>query len=261
MIKTEELHFSFGNKKILQNINIDIPKKSFTSIIGPNGAGKSTLLKIISGFYKNFSGRVYIDGIDINGIEPRQFSKIRSYVPQYLNLEFNLNCFEMVMLGRFSYMNFWGYERDKDIESVRIAMEKTNTYYLKERMIFEISGGEFQRLMIAQALVQESPLIILDEPTSHLDLKYQSEIMDILEDLNKNKELTVLTVLHDINLASMYSDNIILINEGSVFIQGQPEIVITEENFYKVYNRRIKVYRSKKSRSPMIMLEEIETEI
>lgn len=259
MIKIKNLYFNYEEISALKNINIEIKKNKITCLIGPNGAGKTTLLKIISGYLPYKNGEVTLDGRTLKNYSHKELAKIRAYVPQSLQIDFPFNCEEIVMMGRFPHLNYLGYETRKDKEIVASAMEKTKTLHLKYRPINRVSGGEFQRVIIAQTLAQESNLLILDEPTSHLDFNFQMEIMDIIEELNKTKNLTVILALHDINLAAIYSHNLVLINAGGIFCEGLPAEVITSKNIEEVYKRKVSIQPANDRKIPQIILSSSKT--
>lgn len=254
MIEIKNLHFKYGKIEALKNINLNIEENKITCLIGPNGAGKTTLLKIISGYLPYNNGHVNFKNKELKDYKSKELARIRAYVPQNLKVDFPFTCMEMVMMGRFPYLKYLGYESSYDRKIVEAAMERTKTLSFKDRLIHQISGGEFQRVVIAQALAQEGSLFILDEPTSHLDFNFQIEIMEIIEELNKNKGLTVILALHDINLASIYSHHLVLINEGKIFSSGEPKDVITEKNIQDVYKRKVTIQNLKEEKLPQIML-------
>ncbi|HLS52836.1 MAG TPA: ABC transporter ATP-binding protein, partial [Tissierellaceae bacterium] len=166
-------------------------------------------------------------------------------VPQDTVIDYDFTVEEIVMMGRYPYKGRFERESDKDRSITKEVLELTNTYYLRKRPITEISGGERQRVIIARALAQEPSIILLDEPTSNLDINHQIEILNLLKDLNRNKKTTVVLVIHDINLAARYSDEIILLHEGRVLGQGSPEKIITKSKIEKVYKMEVAIEKNK----------------
>ncbi len=236
MIQVEALKFNYGNDEILRQISFQVKKGSFVSIIGPNGSGKTTLLKNLCKLLKPNDGNIDIEGEKLHHYKTRSLAKKVAVVHQGASSEFDFNVGEVVLMGRYPYLNRFQSESNADMEIATGAMHQTDTFHLKDKNLHGISGGERQRVMIARALTQEPDLLLLDEPISHLDIKYQLEIMKLCKMLNETKQLTILTTLHDINLASRYSDIIIMMKDGKIVYSGTPNEVITSENIKKVYD-------------------------
>lgn len=235
-IRINDLKCSFGEKNILKNINLNIEEGKIYSIIGPNGSGKTTLLKHISKSVELQDKTIYIEDNDINKIKTKEFGKMAAVVPQNTNVEFEFSVFDIVLMGRTPYIKRFSEETEEDYRIAENAMKMTNTWHLRDRMINSLSGGERQRVIIARAIAQDTKIIMLDEPISHLDIQHQIEVLDMMKRLNKKKGITVIAVLHDINFAVQYSDKVILLYEGMVFNKGIPEEIITRESIRKVYN-------------------------
>lgn len=236
MIQVEALKFNYGNDEILKQISFQVKKGSFVSIIGPNGSGKTTLLKNLCKLLKPNDGHIDLEGEKLRHYKSRALAKKVAVVHQGASSEFDFNVGEVVLMGRYPYLNRFQSESINDMEIATGAMHQTDTFHLKDKNLHGISGGERQRVMIARALTQEPDLLLLDEPISHLDIKYQLEIMKLCKMLNETKSLTILTTLHDINLASRYSDIIIMMKDGKIVYSGTPNEVITSENIKKVYD-------------------------
>lgn len=235
-LRVVDLFFSFGSKEILKNINMHIKPSVFISIVGPNGSGKTTFLKNISTYLKPQRGVIFIGSDDINRLSRKEISKRISVVPQNTSLEFDYKVKDMVMMGRYPYVKRFRSETTKDMEIVEKAMVYTNTLALSDRMFNELSGGEKQRVILAQALAQQPCILLLDEPVSHLDLQHQVEILDLIKRMSLQDSLTVIAVLHDLNMASVYSDYIVMLKEGKIYEEGEPEKVLNRENIAKVFN-------------------------
>lgn len=238
-IKIDNLNCLFGEKQILSNISLNIEKGKFYSIIGPNGSGKTTLLKHISKSLEVKDKIIYIDDKDINKIKIKEFGKTIALVPQNTNIEFDFSVLDIVLMGRTPYIKRFNEETHEDYKIAENAMRMTNTWHLRERTINSLSGGERQRVIIARAIVQETNIILLDEPISHLDIQHQIEVLDLMIELNKKKGITVVAVLHDINFAIQYSHKVILLKNGEVFNEGIPEEVITNESIESVYGIKV----------------------
>ncbi|MCR2043133.1 ABC transporter ATP-binding protein [Anaerosalibacter massiliensis] len=238
-LEVEKLNFAYEEELTLKDISFNIKKGEFISIIGPNGSGKSTLLKNISNIYSPQSGSIKIYNNDIKKYGTRELAKNIALVPQDTIISYNFSVLDIVLMGRFSHLNRFEKEREEDFKIVYEALKKTNTFHLKDRNIDEISGGERQRVIIARALAQEPKIIFLDEPTSHLDINHQMELLNLLKILNKERKTTIILVIHDINLACRYSDKIILMNNGEIVSIGTPKEVVTRKNIEKTYGLNI----------------------
>ncbi len=244
-LEVKNLKFGYNRETILKDVSFNIEKGKFISIIGPNGSGKSTLLKNLNGIYTPSGGKVTVDSIDINRIKTKELAKKIALVPQNTIIDYEFTVEDIVLMGRHPYKGRFQREDDNDYEIVKEALEMTNTFHLKDRIITEISGGERQRVIIAKALAQNPSIILLDEPTSHLDINHQIEILNLLRKLNQEKGTTIVVVIHDINLASRYSDKIIMLNEGEIIGIGRPEEVITKENIEFAYNLKVAIDKNK----------------
>ncbi len=239
ILSVKNLSFSYNSKYILDNISFDISKGSFVSILGPNGAGKSTLVNIISKVLKDFKGSVNIGGKDLKLMTSREIAQNMAVVPQYTNPSFGFTVEEMVMMGRHPYISRFGGEGPEDYRVVREVMKKTSITQFANRRFAQLSGGEKQRVVIAQALAQESPILLLDEPTSHLDINFQIELMNLFSRLNREEGKTIIGVSHDINLAIQNSSQIMLLKDGSIFGFDEPEKIINRQNLKSVFHSDI----------------------
>lgn len=250
-VKVENLKFSYGNKIILKDISLNFDKGKFYSIIGPNGSGKSTLIKNLSKILPPMANSVFIDKIDISTINNKKLSQKISVIPQDIKIEYDFTVFDVVMMGRSPYKRRFEDFNVEDEKIVEKYMKATNTWYLKDKLITELSGGESQRVIAARALTQETDIILLDEPTSHLDIQYQIEFLKIFKNLRMNK--VIIAVLHDLNLAATFSDEIILINKGEIISKGTPWQVINKENIKNVYNLSVEVFENPINKCPYII--------
>lgn len=236
-IKVQNLSYNFDTLEILHKININFSENKFYSIIGPNGSGKTTLLKNIAKILKPKEKTVFVENMDILNLKSRFLAKRIAVVPQNTTIDFDFSAWDIVLMGRTPYLSKFESESEEDYNIVRSAMNMTNTWHLRDKLINQLSGGEKQRVLIAMALTQNTDIILLDEPISHLDLHHQIEILDTIKSLTN--KITVIAVLHDLNLASQYSDYMILMDNGSIVKQGTPEEVITEKNITDVYKINI----------------------
>jgi iron complex transport system ATP-binding protein len=225
----------YGSFKVLENVCFKVESGTLVGILGPNGSGKTTLLRSVSRVLKPRRGTVFLNDLNVYEMKTVEVARQMAVVPQDTVMTFNFTVQDIVLMGRNPHLTRFKMEGEKDIVIVREAMKLTNTSYLAERSITELSGGERQRVMIARALTQEPKVLLLDEPTSHLDINNQLEIMDLIKKLCKERNILVLAVFHDFNLAARYSDMIILMKEGKIYSCGSPREVFTRENLNQVF--------------------------
>jgi len=236
MLKVSNISCSLNGKKILRNISFELFSGDCLGLVGPNGAGKTTLLRLISGLILPDEGRILIEGEDVRLLNRHRLSQKLAIVPQNTYISFPFSAFEVVLMGRHPYLGRFEREKREDLEKVEECMRLTKTWHLRNKRVTEISGGELQRVIIAQALAQDTPLLLLDEPTSHLDINNELEILEIISRLNKDKDKGVILVSHDLNLAARYCERLILLKEGKIFAEGKVEEVLTPENIRSVYH-------------------------
>lgn len=239
VIKLENIGFTYPRgdnvNPALRRIDLKIENGESITILGPNGSGKSTLLKIISGVLNPSEGKVYLDNKNYNGYSRKELAQKIAYVSQNNFSIFPFSVFEIVMMGRSPYMGMLGYENESDAAKVNEALDTVEISNLKNKGINEISGGEAQRAFIARALVQEPEVILLDEPNAHLDIKHQISIFNLIRNLNTEKNITVVTVSHDLNLAGHFSKRAILMKNGSLYADDKVENILTEKNIKDVF--------------------------
>lgn len=235
MIKIENLEVMYGKKKILNNINLEIPENKITVIIGNNGCGKSTLLKSMCHIITPNKGEVYFDGKEIKKLGVKGVAKRVAVVHQTPKVPEEITIEELCYIGRNPHKGLFDRIIKKDKEIVENVLKVTNLLDMKDRNLKNLSGGQRQRAFIALALAQDTDTIFLDEPTTYLDVNYQYELLDLLKNLNKKYNKTIVIVLHDLNQAASYADNVIFMSGGNVINQGNPEDVITECSIEKVF--------------------------
>lgn len=254
LLKVTNLHGGYSKKPIIKDISFEVQSKDFLGIIGPNGSGKTTLLRLLSRVLIPQQGSINMFCQDIFKLRPKEFCRKTSFVQQETLINFPFSVYEIVLLGRVPHLQRMQTETKHDIEQAISAMKLTDTLYLKDKFIDELSAGEAQRVMLAKALAQEPILLFLDEPTSHLDIGHQRQIMDLLKRLNQHNNLTIIMVLHDLNLASQYCSRILLLEEGKICRQGTPEEVLTYSNIEKVYKTVVLVNNNPVNGKPYIIL-------
>lgn len=254
MLKIKNLVCGYSSGFVLKGINFEVRRKEFLGIVGPNGSGKTTLLKTITKLLRPTRGQILLDGIDIERMSFKELAKKIAVVPQAINMEFGINVEEFVLLGRTPHRKALQFlETKTDEEIAQEAMRLTETDRLRERMLENLSGGERQLVAIARALTQQPQLILLDEPTAHLDIAHQVRILDLLRKLNEENSLTVIAILHDLNLASEYCERILLMKDGKVHSMGTPEEVLTYQILERVYNTLVVVEKSPVSGRPYVV--------
>ena len=236
MIKADNLSFSYKKgEEFIRGLNVNIEKEKITTILGPNGSGKSTLLSLFCGLNKGSSGKILIDNKNINSLKYKDIAKKIAVVHQQNSIPSDITVEEVVSYGRIPHKKYFQGNSKKDEEIIKWAMEKTGLENLKTKAVMSLSGGERQRVFIAMALAQKSEILFLDEPTTYLDIYHQVEVLELVKKLNKEENLTVLMVLHDINQALKYSDNIIIMKKGKIIESGKSERVINMNLLKEVY--------------------------
>lgn len=226
----------YGSTKILSGVNLEVKPGDFVGILGSNGSGKTTLLKSISRVLKPHVGAILIDKDDIYNLKPVEVAKKMAVVPQDSTVGFNFSVMDVVLMGRNPHMGRFQMETPKDVEIAKSALKQVNAYHLVNRQINELSGGERQRVIIARALAQEPQILLLDEPISHLDIVNQLELMDLVKSLCDKKQLAVLAVIHDLNMAARYCTSVLMLKDGQVFSFGDVDQVLTSQNIRSVFD-------------------------
>lgn len=245
MLEVKDIKVSYDTKMILKDFSFSVKKGQMVSIIGPNGCGKSTALKAISKFLKKSSGKIYLQGEDMDELTAKKIAKKMSVLSQYNKNPEDITIKDLVSYGRIPHKRWYERNSEKDEKIIAWAIEETGLRDMQNESILELSGGERQRVWIAMSLAQEPKILLLDEPTTYLDISHQLEIMELLKKLNKELDLTVIMVLHELSQAVKYSDKIIVMKKGEIIEQGNPNEIITEKLLKEVYN--VDVYIDKNS--------------
>ena len=242
IINIEKLNYSYGKKEVLKELSLNIDENKLTGIIGPNGCGKSTLAKNIIRYINGKFEYFKIMDIDIRQLSHKKIAQLISYIPQKSTIISNISVFDYVLLGRFPLLkNSWDNYSEKDYEIVENNISLLNIEELRDRNVETLSGGELQKALLARALAQEAKILLLDEPTSALDLNNAVEFMKILKNISIKKEISVIIIIHDLNLASVFCDSLIILKDGKFIEKGSPKEVINEKNIKSIYNLDCKV--------------------
>lgn len=244
MISTNNLTLAYDKKIILNDINIEIPVGKITVLIGANGSGKSTLLKSMSRLLQPKKGIVYLNSKDIQSMTSKEVAKNLSVLPQSATAPEDLSIYDLVKQGRYPYHSIMSHWTNEDQSIVKNSLEKMGLWDIKDEKLESLSGGQRQRTWIALCLVQDTDIILLDEPTNHLDIKYQLEILELLKNLNKIFNRTIVLVLHDINHALKYADNIIALLNGKVLSQGDKNKIVNENLIKSIFDINCKLISS-----------------
>ncbi|RJX27108.1 MAG: heme ABC transporter ATP-binding protein [Desulfurivibrio sp.] len=240
-VTVDHLSLSYGGKTVLHELSLVIGREEFFIIIGPNGAGKSTLLKALTATEKIDSGSITLFGRPLQDYSRRELARLAALVPQATDSNFPFRVADTVLMGRSPHLGMLGMEQEEDYQIARQAMQATDTSHLADRTLNQLSGGERQRVIIARAICQQPAILFLDEPTAALDLAHQVSIMDLLENLRRERKITICMISHDINLAAMYADRLLLIKEGRAVVSGRPGQVLEEKLLEESYGCRLLV--------------------
>lgn len=235
-LEAVDLSVGYEGKIIIPSMAVKIPRGKITTIIGPNGCGKSTLLKTLARIIPHKTGTIYLNGTDMKSMPTIQIARKMALLPQGPQAPSGLMVEDLVSYGRYPYQKGLGRLSTQDHQIIEKAMEETHTLELKERSVDQLSGGQRQRVWIAMALAQDTPLILLDEPTTYLDMAHQLEILELLQSLNRQENKTIALVIHDLNLAARFSDWMIAMRDGKVLYEGSPETVMTPEVLRDVFS-------------------------
>lgn len=252
-IEVVELRCGYGGREVIRGVSLTVPRGSMLGLAGPNGSGKSTLIRAMTGILRPYSGRVMIDGAEVSKMSRREIARRVAVVPQDISVGFGFTVRDVVSMGRTPHLRMFQPETPEDRRAVEEAMEKCAVRELQDRPLAELSSGERQRVALARALAQDPEYLLLDEPTAHLDIGYQSEVLDLVADLRRCQGLTVVVVLHDLNLAAMYVDSLCLIKDGKVRAIGRPGEVVTPQVVRDVYGIKAAVIRNPFTGGPLVV--------
>ena len=252
-ISTRNLNISYGNLDIVKDLNLDIPKGKITTIIGSNGCGKSTILKTIARIIQAKSGDIFVNNINIKEQSPKELAKVMAVLPQSPQAPSGLTVEELISYGRFPHQKGFGKMKKEDEDIVTWALKSTGIEEFRERPMEALSGGQRQRAWIAMALAQQTEILILDEPTTYLDLAHQLEILKLLEELNRKQGTTIVMVIHELNNAARFADHMIGIKKGKVVCEGTAHEVMTKENLKELFNIDAEIVNDHRNNKPVCL--------
>lgn len=237
MIEIKNLSFSYDkNHEFMKDINLKVAEGEITTILGPNGSGKSTLLSMLTGINKSFQGQIIVEGEDIKNLKQKEIAKKIASLHQHNSVPGDIKVSELVSYGRMPHKSYFSSTTKEDEDIVQWAIKRTGLEKLKDKAVSDLSGGERQRVFLSMALAQKSSILFLDEPTTYLDIYHQIELLELIKELKEREKLTIVMVLHDINQALTYSDNIIVMKKGQVISSGKTKDIINMKLLEDVYN-------------------------
>lgn len=253
MLECSHVASGYGDREVLKDVNLTVEEGDFVALIGSNGTGKSTFLKCISGLLPMKRGEMKICGRRQADLKSKERAQLVAVVPQSYNVDYDFYVEDIVLMGRNPYLSLRRRESEKDYEIVKAAMEATNTERFRGRLYNELSGGERQRVILARAIAQQPRIILLDEPTSALDIHHQIEVMELIARLNREENMTVIAVLHDINMAARFCKRIVMLREGLVAADGTPTQVVNRKNMVELYEMKLLIRENPMFQKPEIL--------
>jgi len=241
-LDTVDLSVELSGTKILTGVTLAVEHGEWLGLIGPNGAGKTTLLRAVCGLVRS-AGRICVDGVPLADLSRRDVARRLALVPQSPHIPAELTVAEYVLLGRTPFISYLGTETRLDRLAAERAMTRLGLRVFASRRLGSLSGGELQRVVLARALAQDAPILLLDEPTSALDLGRQQQVLELVDELRRDEELTVVAAMHDLTLASQYVDRMLLMNRGVTVGEGRPDEVLTEGTVSRYYGANVQILR------------------
>lgn len=252
-VRIEGLEYSYGDKAVLNSIDLSIKEGMFNCILGPNGSGKTTLIKNIIRQINPSKNTIMISGKDVMDYKIKDLSKVVSTVSQSTNIEFDFTAYDIAMMGRNPHIKRFQRETSADHDIVVDAMKKTDSWKFKDRSVRNLSGGERQRVILARAIAQNPDILVLDEPITYLDISHQLSIMKLIKELSVERKITVIAILHDLNLAMEFGDYFMFLKDGRIEIEGLQKEIISAENIRKIYDIDVVVMKNPVTGSPFII--------
>lgn len=244
LLEVEDVVFSYPGRRVLEGLSLAIRAGERLALLGPNGSGKSTFVRLLSRWLRPSAGRILLDGRDLGEFTARDLARRIAIVPQETAVEAPFSVIEIVLMGRSPHIAGLGFESDRDLEAAERALQQAGVLNLAGRMFHELSGGEKQRVVIARALAQSPKILLLDEPAAFLDIKHVVEIFDLLFELSVSQGMTLVVVLHDLNLAALYCDRAAFLKEGKLLAAGSTEEIFTYANLREVYGTDVYITRN-----------------
>ncbi len=251
-VRVDHLDFTYETEPVLQDVSFTVGRGVFFVIIGPNGSGKTTLMRLLAGTLKSRPGQIEVLGRPIESFARRALARQMALVPQMQSLDFPFRVSEFVLMGRAPHLGVLGLEQAADFEIARQAMAFTSVEHLAARRMDQLSGGERQRILIARAICQQPQIILLDEPTAALDLAHQIQVMDLMKNFQQQKGVTIIMVSHDVNLASIYGNQLLLLKKGRIVNQGTPGAVLNFKDLEDAYGCQLLVDKSPLGEFPRV---------
>lgn len=252
-LSAQNLTLGYDQKEIAKHLSVDIPEGKFSVIVGPNACGKSTLLRALSRLLLPSQGQVMLYGEDIHALPTKEVAKRLGLLPQTATAPAGIRVADLVARGRYPYQKWFQPWQEKDQQAVDYALKVTDTLQFADQAVDQLSGGQRQRVWVALALAQETPLLLLDEPTTYLDIAHQIELLDLFQDLNRSKGHTLVAVLHDLNHACRYADHLIAMKSGQVIATGSPQDIVTAELVEQVFGLASVIINDPISNTPLII--------
>jgi len=253
MLEVTDIRFSYSDHQVLNGLSFAVDAGELFGVVGPNGSGKTTLLKLITGVLSPDDGVVLVNGVGINELRSRERAKQIAVVPQDPQLPVGFSVLDLILMGRNPYLGLFEWESKSDLQVATSAMEYTGVTHLAGRKLDELSGGERQRVVVSMALAQEASVLVLDEPISNLDLLHSSGIMDLVRWVQGERKGASVVAMHDLTLASLFCDRLMMISGGSCFVIGSPEEVITADNIRRVYGANVVILEHPETGTPVVV--------
>lgn len=255
MLSAKSLHLAYGSKQVISDLDLELERGQLLGLIGPNGSGKTSLIRSLSGILKPVSGSISLSNKNIATFSEQERARQIAVVPQSAYLPPAFMVFETVALGRTPHLSWLGHLGAHDLDIIQRVLHASEIEHLSDRRINELSGGEQQRVLLARALAQDCPILLLDEPTAHLDLHHQVSLLNLVRRMAHEQNLAVLIAMHDLNLASLYTDYLVLLVDGRIRAAGTPTEVLTTETLQNAYQVPLQVHPNPRHGSPWVVLQ------
>lgn len=252
MLEVRDLTVAYGRLVALRRVSLSLGAGELLGVVGPNGSGKSTLIRAITRLVRPLEGDIRLDGKEVGRLSQRELARWAAVVPQSPYLPDAFSVLEVALMGRTPHLGLLQSEGRSDLAAVRRALEQTDTWQLAGRRMGELSGGERQRVVVARALAQETPLLLLDEPTAHLDMGHQAAVLDLVRRLCRREGKAGLAAIHDLSLAGQYCDRLVMLNEGRIVGEGEPQEVLSPQLLASVYGTRVSVFSHPLTGRPVV---------